>query len=1188
MPNAIASFATWVVKAVTALGSTTTAFKVAVAAVELATYAAITFAATKLLGKDAIGTDSSRSVTTRGTVEAQKLIYGETVVSGPIAYINCGGIRNRDLYHVIALAGHECEEISDIYLGNTRVLEANINSGAAAGGAVTSGDFGPVAGNDVLAIYKYLGTSGQTANSQLVSAFTEWTSSHRGRGIAYVATVFSLWDRTDALWREHSGKNIRAKVKGKNDIYDPRLDTSAGANPSNSSYQAWSDNPALCAANYMTDTRFGMGIATSRIDWDAVVTAANVCDALVSIPGSTTEKRFTCNGVIYSNKSHKVNVKQILSSMNGTMIYAAGKYVISAGAYEAPTITLTDDDFAGDSLTIVTSASRSDRFNQIKGQFFDKADNYTPKEFPTVDPGTYVTRDNGQELPRSITLNMTDSLYMAQRIGWKLLAQQNQQMIISANFNYSALQLAVGDRVNLSVAEMGWSPKIFQVLSMKMLQGDDYAVQMELREDSSTAYADPAVSDYVQQTAEGALTENVPGVPAPSGLTATSQMNGIRLTWTLPTDDAVYDAFEVWASASSAWASAERVATTLGNTWFHPLAANTTRYYWVRAVLDGQFLSDRNPNSDTSTISATSGIDDATSGGFVNHLPGGYGDIDSLHYSGTVISSWFSNSVDTTVGTHLTFDNTRAFLGTHCLQITGNGTNGGFYTGRAATSVNGDNYHMSLPGGRRWLLSCFVYPTSYTGDWNMQLVSDSSGSSVFYNSSSDNTGSITTGQWNQVVHIVTSTQTGTGLTDTEYRLRVSSTGFGTGDGDVWLDGFMVLDITDQTNVSATSYPTNYYPNPPAPQPVDLGDSGSGGATGDLPPSRVGLGNVANERQITIFRQTNTPTALAIGDLWFDTDDGNRLYRAAATGTGSWVAVGAGTSASNISEGTLPATRGGTGITNFSDTNYRNENTTAEDVGLGNVANERQITIFRQSSTPTALTSGDLWVDTGNGNRMYRSSAPGTANWTIIGAGTSASNISAGTLPAGRGGTGLTSISTLQNTNITVNADGTLNNAGGGQVNLGGLGFTGDTNATNGAVAGTNFTSGYRPGDTEILASTASTLVNASAGWTQLADSFQLNGSGSVTVEYDRYSQASAINGHAPVQIEFRQGSTVLYTLSSIYGNSTWINNNEVNITLNNVTDPIDVFVRAQQSGQSGGVRNVSIKAGAIANGEAIV
>jgi len=43
----------------------------------------------------------------------------------------------------------------------------------------------------------------------------------------------------------------------------------------------------------------------------------------------------------------------------------------------------------------------------------------------------------------------------------------------------------------------------------------------------------------------------------------------------------------------------------------------------------------------------------------------------------------------------------------------------------------------------------------------------------------------------------------------------------------------------------------------------------------------------------IFRQTSIPTSLAIGDLWFDSDDGNKLYRAEAVGAttiaaGQWV------------------------------------------------------------------------------------------------------------------------------------------------------------------------------------------------------------------------------------------------------------------------------------------------------------
>jgi hypothetical protein len=46
---------------------------------------------------------------------------------------------------------------------------------------------------------------------------------------------------------------------------------------------------------------------------------------------------------------------------------------------------------------------------------------------------------------------------------------------------------------------------------------------------------------------------------------------------------------------------------------------------------------------------------------------------------------------------------------------------------------------------------------------------------------------------------------------------------------------------------------------------------------------IGLGNVANERQITVFKQTSIPTATAAGDLWYDTNDNNRVYKATAAG-----------------------------------------------------------------------------------------------------------------------------------------------------------------------------------------------------------------------------------------------------------------------------------------------------------------
>ena len=608
MPSAVASFVMWAANLIGGSWAGMTAFNVIYTAIELAVYASISFVGAKLFGPDEIGVDTSRAVTTRGTVEPQKLIYGETVVSGPIVYLNAGGVKNRELWHVLALAGHEVESITDIYLGNTKITNAEINSGAAAGGDVTSGTFGPHRTNAAMSVYKYLGTSSQTANSVLVARFNEWTTSHRGRGIAYVAVSFNLWDATDTIWKEHSGKNIKARIKGKNDIYDPRLEGAAGgtagASPTNASYQAWTDNPALIAVDYLMNEKFGMNIGASRINWSACITAADACDVSVSVPGSATEKRFTCNGVLYGNKTHKVNVQSILSSMNGTMLYAAGQYVVQAGIYTAPTITLTDDDLAGAQVHVATSAARSDRFNQIRGQFFDKDDNYTQKEFPLVDPGTYVTRDAGIELPRAITLNMTDSFYMAQRLALKLLLQQDQQMTVSAQFNYSALQLAVGDRVNLNISEMSWAPKIFLVVGMRIVEDDDFAVSLELKEDASAAYADPAVSDYVTRTAAGSLVMNGTEVPAPTSTAVSAVVDGNRVTWSLPEDEAVIETVDVYASATNSWDDAERVGSTNGTTFFHPLAAGTARYYWTRAVL-GRFESDRDPDSDTSTITAT-------------------------------------------------------------------------------------------------------------------------------------------------------------------------------------------------------------------------------------------------------------------------------------------------------------------------------------------------------------------------------------------------------------------------------------------------------------------------------------------------------------------------------------------------------------------------------------------------------
>lgn len=499
----------------TFLGSGTAAAAIAATALRIGAAVAISGL---LQRKPSAPGVQARTLTTRGTVDPEQLIYGEALVGGSLAYRNAHGNNNSQLWAVHCLAGHECESILDVHLDGNVIANSIINGGAAGGGGVSSGTYAPTRGSvNTVEIWKHLGLDTQAADTNLTAASSDWTSAHRLRGITNAVTMFKLNDRTEQVWEGGDPSNVLFLVRGKK-VYDPRLDTTPGANPDNASYIAWSDNPALCLADFLRDDKFSAfpgGIAASRIDWDAVVTAADACDVLVAIPTSSTEKRFTCNGVLYGTASPEENVAAILSSMNGALIFTGGMYVIKAGVYEAPVDSLSEDDIIGP--VGITSALDSDqRVNTMKAIYIDRDKLYEPTETAEIAPSAYLTtRDGGERLPQSIDLPMTDSNTMAQRICLKRLHAANEELTITVPCNLRAARLVPGERVNLTITERGWTPKVFKVLDWELKDtGDDQlGIDVLLQEDSSAAYADPLEGGYNTISAGGVLTLADPEIP---------------------------------------------------------------------------------------------------------------------------------------------------------------------------------------------------------------------------------------------------------------------------------------------------------------------------------------------------------------------------------------------------------------------------------------------------------------------------------------------------------------------------------------------------------------------------------------------------------------------------------------------------------------------------------------------------
>lgn len=137
--------------------------------------------------------------------------------------------------------------------------------------------------------------------------------------------------------------------------------------------------------------------------------------------------------------------------------------------------------------------------------------------------------------------------------------------------------------------------------------------------------------------------------------------------------------------------------------------------------------------------------------------------------------------------------------------------------------------------------------------------------------------------------------------------------------------------------------------------------------------------------ISIFKQDSIPTSLKVGDLWFDTDDDNKIYRAASAGAdeitaGEWEAVST-QGVTIFAQDSIPTSLAEGDLwydTNDDNKVYRAASAGADEITAGEweAVYKQGITVFAQDSIPTSLAEGDLWYDTNDDNKPYRAASAG--------------------------------------------------------------------------------------------------------------------------------------------------------------------------------------------------------------------
>ena len=424
------------------------------------------------------------------------VIYGTRKVGGTLAFLETSGTDNQYLYMALILGEGEINDITQIFVNDNQVTW----SGDLADNTertVGSGDSNYYKNSaSLITVRPHYGADDQSACS-LLSTLTSWTSNHRLRGVAYLSLRFE-WN-SDAFG---SIPTVQAIVQGKK-VYNPNLDgTKTGGTGSHredtSSTWEYSDNPIYQLLDYLRNDRYGMGIANSYFDsnYADFQTAGDVCDANITpFSGADQIDLIDSHAVIDTSQKIIDNTKKFLTGSRAFLNYHAGKYQVTVETSGSASITLTEDNIIGG--IGVSSKDKNERYNRVIVTFINPDKNYQVDEaqFPPVDEtgqatadqhATMKTADGGILLEGRFDMPSIANPYQAQEMAEIILRRSRSSLDVTLTADANAMELVVGDIVNITHATPSFSAKPFRVLSTTI--NGDSTVSLQLTEHQDSYY----------------------------------------------------------------------------------------------------------------------------------------------------------------------------------------------------------------------------------------------------------------------------------------------------------------------------------------------------------------------------------------------------------------------------------------------------------------------------------------------------------------------------------------------------------------------------------------------------------------------------------------------------------------------------------------------------------------------------
>jgi len=410
------------------------------------------------------------------------VIYGERLTGGTRVFMETSGTDNTYLYMSIIMAEGEINDIEEIRIDDKVVTWASALSDTTEVEVNSSDSNFYKDSTSLIRVQPFYGTDGQSASS-LLSTLDNWGSNHKLSGLCYLAIRFK-WNQ-DAF----TGiPKVQAKIQGKKvKTYNASLVEQTAS---------YSTNPSWCLLDYLTNERYGKGLAVSEIDLQSFYDASQVCETQVTpYSGGSDINIFDINTAIDTSQNIIDNVREFLKGCRGYLPYTQGKYSLIIETTGTASITLNEDDIIGGYTLSIPS--KNERFNRVICSFVDPSRNYQVNEvqFPPIDDSglpsadqhaTMKTADGGFLLEGRFDFKTITSQYQAEEMAEVILRRSREALTLGITVSFDAYDLAIADIVNITHSSLGFSSKPFRVMGITF--NEDFTIGLSLVEHQDSHY----------------------------------------------------------------------------------------------------------------------------------------------------------------------------------------------------------------------------------------------------------------------------------------------------------------------------------------------------------------------------------------------------------------------------------------------------------------------------------------------------------------------------------------------------------------------------------------------------------------------------------------------------------------------------------------------------------------------------